>query len=179
MRILTALLASLVLHSVVFDTVAAQGQIEVGFDGGVLIDGDGTDAEVLTIALPLESIRMGLHLGRRFSAELLVGGSRIEVLEEPSTTLTDLSATVVGLYHFGDGVEDVRFHVLGGIPFRYRRIADPGEDFSDSDVGIAFGAGVTLPFAAEWAMRLQSRAIGWSGSQTQLAFLLGLSLFLE
>lgn len=178
MRILTAVAVALTLYAIVPDALVAQGQIEVGFDGGVLIDGDGTDAEVLTIAFPLQSIRMGLHLWRRFSLEMLLGGSRTKVLEDPSATLTDLSATVAGLYHFGDDAEQVRFHLLGGLPFRYRSVSDPGEDFSDSDVGIAFGAGVTLPFAAEWAMRLQTRATGWSGSSTQLAFLLGLSLFL-
>jgi hypothetical protein len=87
-----------------------------------------------------------------------------------------LAAT--GLYHFGQEIEEVRFHVLAGLPFRYRSASGGGAALSDSELGIAVGAGVTLPLAEEWAMRLQSRAIGWSGSTTQLSFLAGLSLLL-
>ena len=175
---LTLLLTTLALQTLAAGGLSAQGQVEVGFDGGVVIDGDGTDAEALTIALPLESIRMGFHLGRSFSLEMSLGGSRVKVLDAPSTTRTSLGFGVSGLYHFGPDIDQVRFHVLAGVPWRYRSVSDDSDSLSDSEFGVSAGVGLTLPFAEAWAMRLQSRAVGWSGSETQLAFLIGLSLLL-
>ena len=160
------------------DGLSAQGQVEVGFDGGVAIDGDGTDAEVLTVAFPLQSMRLGLHFGRRFSFETSVGFSRLDVLEDDEGALTSFDLAAYGLYHFGDDIEQVRFHVLGGLPFRYRAFPSGGDRVSDTEIGLLVGAGFTLPFAQAWAMRLQTKAIGWSGSGTQLSFLMGLSLLL-
>ena len=175
---LALLLTTLALQTLAAGALSAQGHVEVGFDAGVVIDGDGTDAETLTIALPLQSIRMGFHLGRSFSLEMSLGGSRVKVLEAPSTAVTSLGVGLSGLYHFGPDIERVRFHVLAALPFRYRRVSDDSGGLSDSEFGISAGVGLTLPFAEAWAMRLQSRAVGGSGSETQLSFLMGLSLLL-
>jgi hypothetical protein len=179
MRAATGVLLALALALLIPpDALAAQGQVEVGFDGGVAIDGDGTDAEVLTVAFPLQSMRMGLHLGRRFSFEISAGFSRLDILDDDQNALTSFDLATYGLYHFGDDIGDVRFHLLGGLPLRYRSAPAGGGSVSDTDVGVLLGAGFTLPFADAWAMRLQAKGIGWSGSETQLAFLIGLSLLL-
>ena len=179
MRAATGVLVALSLFFVSSTAeLAAQGQVEVGFDGGVAIDGDGTDAEVRTIAFPLQSMRLGLHLGRRFSLETSVGFSRVDVLEDDESALTTFDFAAYGLYHFGQDIERVRFHLLGGLPFRYRAVPVGGDSESDTEVGVLLGAGFTLPFAEAWAMRLQTKGIGWKGSTTQLSILIGLSLLL-
>lgn len=173
-----ALVALYILLAVLPHALAAQGQVEVGFDGGVAIDGDGTDAEVLTVGFPIQSMRLGLHFGQRLSFETSVGFSRVDILEDDQRALTSFDMAAYGLYHFGPDIEEVRFHVLGGIPLRYRAVPSGGESASDTEVGVLLGAGFTLPFAEAWAMRLQTKGIGWSGSGTQLSFLLGLSLLM-
>jgi hypothetical protein len=179
MRILPALVVCLALHFAPHDALAAQGQVEVGFDGGVVIDGDGADAELLTVAFPLQSMRLGFHFGRSFSFETSLAFSRLDVRDDDDGALTSFDLAAYGLYHFGPSIERVRFHVLGGIPFRYRSVPAGGADASDTEVGALLGAGFTLPFADAWAMRLQAKGIGWSGSATQLSMLIGLSLLLD
>ncbi|HET9948946.1 MAG TPA: outer membrane beta-barrel protein [Longimicrobiales bacterium] len=174
-RVAIVALALLAAAAAAAADAAAQGQVEVGFDGGARFDGEDWDSQRFTLALPFASVRTGLHFERRFSLETSFAWSRVEDLDTDDA-LSQLDLALYGLFHLGDDIRRTRFHLLLGVPFRYAERS--GQD-AFSTVGVMGGLGVTLPLARVWAMRLQGQGAWFESDDTRLLFLLGFSAIVD
>lgn len=160
--------------------LAAQGEVELGVDAGVRFDLDGTETEAFSIAVPLPSLRLGLHLMRRFSLEARFGYQRRERRDiTGSPTFTEVEAALYGMYHLGSDIRRPRFHLLLGVPVQRLRATQGEVEEADWDVGALGGIGLTAPVTGGWGVRIQAQGIGWEGAGSRASITVGFSAFVD
>ena len=151
-----------------------QTPVEMGVDAGLTLGGNGTDIDIVTVAIPVTSFRVGLHPATHWSLETAVG---LTTISANSTDVTALSMSLVGLYHFGADPTRTRFHLLAGIPFQYAHLGSQSTSDSEAEFGVTGGAGLTVPVIPQLAVRLQARYQAMFNTRTELSVLVGLSFF--
>jgi len=174
--VLPILSASLVILGLITaHPLAAQGRpVELGVDGGFGFKVNSPT--VMTIGLPMASLRVGFFASDQVSIEPAVNFSYLKVQDYDA--VYTLGAELGALYHFSKDAAKSRvfLHPLAGITV----VGGGGESEDQFHAGLGFG--VKAPILTRLAFRLEAQYNhGFSTSTVsaseQIALLFGLSFF--
>lgn len=128
--------AALLLVSLLLVPVGAAGQVEVGFDAGVIFDtGFEFSENVTTFSIPTGSVRLGFGAGDALTVETLFNVSRVSSDGESFTAL----GIVPGVnYTLGDG----GFYLRGEAGLMRASISSDFGDGSQTQYTLGAAAGV-------------------------------------
>ena len=135
-------------------TMCENRPVELGFDGGFLYSiTDSYDVmdmdDEAELAFPVQRVRAGFFVSDPVSIEPALGLSYVDY---GSLSVTDFTAALAGLYHFG--VDPARPRVYVGLKGTLSVAIWDQE--SDGQFGVGGMLGVKLPVRSRFAVRLEA-----------------------
>jgi len=125
----------------------AQHSLEIGMDGGLVFTSASGIDNTFDVALPFQSLRVGIFVNDQLSIEPALGFRRIDFGDD---ALNNLSLLATGLYHLSADRTRPQFYLQGGGGLDY--LSD-GDD-SDTQWLAAVGGGVKVPMMDQLSVRL-------------------------